>query len=170
MRNNTRGLVIHIFVGLIIFLLAFFINLSKAVREIVYGNLVFRVIISLVPIILYYNFAKLLSKRQSPKLDYLSGNLIVFFGLILFLFGFLLTGRDFFSLGIGTRAFKFPAEIFLTPQIYMIKVLRLPYNAISLLIFTLLPTLIYGFSLRVSREKIRRQRSYRRNSRRRYES
>lgn len=169
MRNNTRGLFIHIFVGIIIFLMAFIINLSKALRSIIYGNIVFRIIISLVPILLYYNFSKVMSKKKNPKLDYLSGNLIVLFALVLFVPGFLFTGKNFFSLAIASKAIKFPFEIFLLPQIYVIKVLNIPYNLLSLILATLAPTLIYGISIRISREKIKNKQRLNRNLRKKYE-
>ncbi len=169
MRNNTRGLIIHIFVGIIIFFIAYIINLSKIVSSIVYGNLIFRLIICLIPIILYYNFSKIMTKKRTPKLDYLNGNLIILLAIILFLPAFLASGFDIFKESVASNAFKFPFEIFLTPQIYVIKVLNIPYNLLTVAIATLAPTFIYGLSIRISREKISKRQRYMRNTRKRYE-
>ena len=62
-----------------------------------------------------------------------------------------------------------PFEIFLTPQIYVIKVLNIPYNLLTVAIATLAPTFIYGLSIRISREKISKRQRYMRNTRKRYE-
>ena len=63
MRNNTRGLFIHLIIVGFMFGIATLINLNQTLLKIFYGNLIFKIIISIIPLILYYNFGKGLSKK-----------------------------------------------------------------------------------------------------------
>ena len=161
MRNNTRGLIFHILIVFITFLLAALINLSDSVRRLVYGNIFFKLIVVAVIFVLYFNFGKLLSKRNAKSLDFFAGNLIILIGL-----GFLGLGTKIFSTSVGGSYWKFPLEFFLMPEVYSIKVLGIKYNGFSLLVAALIPGIIYGFSIKISRAKIIRRsrvRSRRRN-------
>ena len=166
MRNNTRGLIFHILIVFITFLLAALLNLSDSVRRLVYGNIFFKLIVVAVIFVLYFNFGKLLSKRNAKSLDFFAGNLIILIGLILFGLGFLGLGTKIFSTSVGGSYWKFPLEFFLMPEVYSIKVLGIKYNGFSLLVAALIPGIIYGFSIKISRAKIIRRsrvRSRRRN-------
>ncbi|NMW84562.1 hypothetical protein HKO22_02235 [Peptoniphilus sp. AGMB00490] len=154
MRNNTRGLIFHILIIFITFAMAAIINISSSVRSLVYGNIFFKYILVAAILLLYYNFGKLLSKRNARSIDFFAGNLIFLIGLILFAFGFLGLGRKIFEASVGGSYWKFPLEFFLMPEVYAIKVLGINYNAISLLIATLIPSFIYGISIKISRAKI----------------
>ena len=154
MRNNTRALIFHILIVFITFAIASLINLSAQVRNLVYGNIFFKIILVAFIFILYFNFGKGLSKRNARSLDFFAGNLICLIGLILFTFAFVGLGREVFTKSIGGSYWKFPMEFFLMPQLYVIKVLGIKYNPISLLIATLIPNFIYGFSIKISRAKM----------------
>ena len=154
MRNNTRGLIFHILIVFITFAIASLINLSAQVRNLVYGNIFFKIILVAFIFILYFNFGKGLSKKNAKSLDFFAGNLICLIGLILFAFAFVGLGREVFTKSIGGSYWKFPMEFFLMPQLYAIKVLGIKYNPISLLIATLIPNFIYGFSIKISRAKM----------------
>lgn len=69
MKNNTRGLIFHIIVVIITFIMASIINLSTKITNIVYGNFIFKGILTVFIIFLYYNFAKGMNKRVS--IDYI---------------------------------------------------------------------------------------------------
>ena len=170
MRNNTRALIFHILIIFITFAIAALINLSSSMRNLVYGNIFFKIIIVAVIVVLYYNFGKLLSKRNAKSLDFFAGNLIVLIGLIFFAFWFLGLGKEIFSISVGGSYWKFPLEFFLMPEVYAIKVLGINYNAISLLVASLLPGCIYGISIKISRAKlIRRNRTRNRVKKKREE-
>lgn len=154
MRNNTRALIFHILIIFITFAIASLINLSAQVRNLVYGNIFFKIILVAFIFILYFNFGKGLSKKNAKSLDFFAGNLICLIGLILFAFAFVGLGREVFTKSIGGSYWKFPMEFFLMPQLYAIKVLGIKYNPISLLIATLIPNFIYGFSIKISRAKM----------------
>ena len=154
MRNNTRGLIFHILIIFITFAIAAIINLSNSMRNLVYGNIFFKFILVAVILLLYYNFGKLLSKRNARSLDFFAGNLIFLIGMILFVFGLLGLGKEIFKASIGGSYWKFPLEFFLMPEVYAIKVLGINYNALSLLIATLMPGFIYGVSIKISRKKM----------------
>lgn len=154
MRNNTRALIFHILIVFITFAIASLINLSAQVRNLVYGNIFFKIILVAFIFILYFNFGKGLSKKNAKSLDFFAGNLICLIGLILFAFAFVGLGREVFTKSIGGSYWKFPMEFFLMPQLYAIKVLGIKYNPISLLIATLIPNFIYGFSIKISRAKM----------------
>ena len=96
----------------------------------------------------------MLSKRNARSLDFFAGNLIFLIGLILFALGFLGLGKEFFTGSVGGSYWKFPVEFFLMPEVYAIKVLGINYNALSLLVATLIPGFIYGISIKISRAKI----------------
>ena len=157
MRNNTRALIFHILIIFITFAIAALINLSSSVRNLVYGNIFFKCILVAVILVLYYNFGKLLSKKNARILDFFAGNLIFLIGLILFALGFLGLGREIFSAAVGGSYWKFPMEFFLMPEVYAIKVLGIKYNALSLFVATLLPSIIYGMSIKISRAKLIRK-------------
>ena len=154
MRNNTRALIFHIPIVFITFAIASLINLSAQVRNLVYGNIFFKIILVAFIFILHFNFGKGLSKKNAKSLDFFAGNLICLIGLILFAFAFVGLGREVFTKSIGGSYWKFPMEFFLMPQLYAIKVLGIKYNPISLLIATLIPNFIYGFSIKISRAKM----------------
>lgn len=154
MRNNTRGLIFHILISLIIFALAFLVNLNESVRNLMYGNIIFKIIVIAVILILYYNFGKLMSKKSARALDFFAGNIIVLIGIILFGIGFLGLGMEIFERPVGGSFWKFPMELFLMPQVYSIKVLGISYNAFTLLVATLIPGIIYGISIKISRNKL----------------
>lgn len=160
MRNNTRGLIFHLLIVAIVFAISFVINLSESVRSLVYGNLIFKIIFVLLIVLLYFNFGKGMSKKNSKSLDFLAGNLIILIGIILFAFAFLGMGMDFFTKPVGSSYWKFPVELFLMPEVYAIKVLGLKYNFISLLVAALIPGIIYGISIKISRNKIMRRKRY----------
>lgn len=157
MRNNTRALIFHILIVFITFALACLINLSSQVRNLVYGNLAFRVILVALILILYFNFGKGLSKKNARSLDFLAGNLIWLIGLVLFAFAFVGLGREVFSRSVGGSYWKFPLEFFLMPQIYAIKILGIAYNPLSLFVASLVPGFIYGISIKISRAKMMRR-------------
>ena len=125
MRNNTRALIFHILIVFITFAVASLINLSSQVRNLVYGNLAFKVILVGLILILYFNFGKGLSKKNARSLDFFAGNLIWLIGLVLFAFAFVGLGREVFSRSVGGSYWKFPLEFFLMPQVYAIKILSL---------------------------------------------
>lgn len=154
MRNNTRALIFHILIVFITFAVASLINLSSQVRNLVYGNLAFKVILVGLILILYFNFGKGLSKKNARSLDFFAGNLIWLIGLVLFAFAFVGLGREVFSRSVGGSYWKFPLEFFLMPQVYAIKILGISYNPLSLLVATLIPGFIYGISIKISRAKI----------------
>lgn len=157
MRNNTRALIFHILIVFITFALACLINLSSQVRNLVYGNLAFRVILVALILILYFNFGKGLSKKNARSLDFLAGNLIWLIGLVLFAFAFVGLGREVFSRSVGGSYWKFPLEFFLMPQVYAIKILGIDYNPLSLFVASLVPGFIYGISIKISRAKMMRR-------------
>ncbi len=165
MRNNTRGLIFHILIVAIVFAISFVINLSESVRNLVYGNLIFKIIFVLLIVLLYFNLGKGMSKKNSKSLDFLAGNLIFLIGMILFAFGFIGMGMDFFDSPVGSTFWKFPVEFFLMPQVYAIKVLGIDYNVISFAVSAILPGIIYGFSIKISRKKLLKKQRYMRNRR-----
>lgn len=160
MRNNTRALIFHILIVFITFAVASLINLSSQVRNLVYSNLAFKVILVGLILILYFNFGKGLSKKNARSLDFFAGNLIWLIGLVLFAFAFVGLGREVFTRSVGGSYWKFPLEFFLMPQVYAIKILGISYNPISLFVASLIPGFIYGISIKISRAKmIRRNRA-----------
>ena len=160
MRNNTRGLIFHILIVFITFAISALINLSRSMRNLVYGNIFFKIILVAVIVVLYYNFGKMLSKRNARSLDFFAGNLIWLIGLVLFAFAFVGLGREVFSRSVGGSYWKFPLEFFLMPQVYAIKILGISYNPLSLFVASLIPGFIYGISIKISRAKmIRRNRA-----------
>ncbi|MGI5948733.1 hypothetical protein [Peptoniphilus sp.] len=163
MRNNTRGLIFHFLIVAIVFAISFVINLSESVRNLVYGNLIFKIVFVFLIVLLYYNFGKGLSKKNAKSLDFFAGNLIFLIGIILFAFAFLGMGMDFFDKPIGSSYWKFPVELFLMPQVYAIKVLGIDYNILSFLVSALIPGFIYGFSIKNSRNKMMRRKRQMRN-------
>ncbi|WP_277218955.1 hypothetical protein [Peptoniphilus vaginalis] len=157
MRNNTRALIFHILIVFITFALACLINLSSQVRNLVYGNLAFKVILVALILILYFNFGKGLSKKNARNLDFFAGNLIWLIGLVLFAFAFVGLGREVFSRSVGGSYWKFPLEFFLMPEVYAIKILGIAYNPLSLFVASLVPGFIYGISIKISRAKMMRR-------------
>jgi hypothetical protein len=165
MRNNIRGLIFHIFLGLILFVLAYFINLSPSLTGVLYGNFIFRLVLIAFIIFLYFNFSKAMSKRQNKNFDFLAGNLIVFIGLITIGFAFLGLGKNIFEAGPGGSGFRIFMDVFLFPQLYIIRLLKLKESFVSLILLSFLPGLIYGISIKISRKKLIRKRNLSRKKR-----
>lgn len=154
MKNNVRGLIFHLFVIIIVFLISLLINLNETVVKVVYGNIVFKVILSLSIIILYYNFGKAMSKRSSRKLDFFTGNIIFCIAIVLFMLAFVGLGVDLFKLEIASSMWKFPLDLFLMPELYIYQMFNVGYNIFSIFIAAIIPGIIYGISIKRSRAKI----------------
>lgn len=71
MRNNTRGLIFHILIVFITFAISALINLSTNMRNLVYGNIFFKIILVAVIIVLYYNFGKCSQREMQGALIFL---------------------------------------------------------------------------------------------------
>ncbi|SHH32804.1 hypothetical protein SAMN02745245_01095 [Anaerosphaera aminiphila DSM 21120] len=154
MKNNVRGLVFHLFVIIIVFLISLLINLNETVVKVVYGNIVFKVILSLFIIILYYNFGKAMSKRSSRKLDFFTGNIIFCIAIVLFMFAFVGLGADLFKFEVSGSMWKFPLDLFLMPELYIYQMFNIGYNIFSIFFAAIIPGIIYGISIKRSRAKI----------------
>ncbi len=157
MRNNVRGLVFHIFITIILFLFNILIGFSDTLSGFLYGNIIFKIILALIPMILYFNFSKAMNKRVSKKLDFLTGNLIILIALILFVPAFLMDGIDMFKMNIAESLWKFPLDLFLMPGLFSFQLLGFGYNMATLVLSAVIPGLIYGISIRRSRAKIHRR-------------
>ncbi len=166
-RNNFAGLVFHLFIALVVFIILAIINLSENLVRIVYGNILFKAILVLIPIILYYNLGKLLSKKGSSGQDFFSGTLIYFCIIGFLIIGFITLNTGIFKVGVGESIGRLPLDIFFIPELLIIKILKLPYNFITVLIFGLLPGIIYGFATRRGRIKLRREQLEKRRQSRR---
>lgn len=160
MRNNTRGLLFHLFTLVIVFIMARVIDFSVSLRNMIYGNAILCGLVSLVPLLLYYHFGKGMSKQSSKRLDFFAGNMIVLLGVLFFLLAFAGMGTGVFQTPVAASYWKFPVEFFLMPQVYVLRINHLPYNALSLFLASLVPTILYGISIKKGRAKmLRRQRA-----------
>ncbi|CDZ74626.1 putative membrane protein [Peptoniphilus sp. ING2-D1G] len=157
MRNNVRGLVFHIFIIIILFLLNVLIGLSDTLSKFLYGNIIFKIILALIPVILYFNFSKAMNKRVSRRLDFLTGNLIILIALILFVPAFIMEGFGLFKLNVAESIWKFPLDLFLMPGLFSFELLGFEYSMVTLALSAVIPGMIYGISIRRSRIKINRR-------------
>lgn len=168
MRNNTRGLFIHLLVVLIMFGIATMINFNQVLVKVFYGNLIFKIIISILPILMYYNFGKGLYKKNSSKLDFFSGNIIVL--LFIFLAAISLIGmqsKEGFE--IAGSIWRLPMDLFMFPFVYSMEVLGISSNYLFLFISSLIPTIIFGICIKRERVKINRRKRYMEMKRRKNE-
>ncbi len=157
MRNNVRGLVFHIFIIIILFLLNVLIGLNDTLSKFLYGNIIFKIILALIPVILYFNFSKAMNKRVSRRLDFLTGNLIILIALILFVPAFIMEGFGLFKLNVAESIWKFPLDLFLMPGLFSFELLGFEYSMVTLALSAVIPGMIYGISIRRSRIKINRR-------------
>lgn len=166
MNNNLRGLFFHFLVIIATFALSYFINLTEPVRNLVYGNMVFKIIIVILILYLYFLLGRGMSKKRPPREDILTGNLIIFISLLTIGIAFLgLRGR-FFEVGPGGSYYRFPMDIFLYPQLYILKLIGYYDNYIAIIVSSFVPGIVYFFSIKKSRAQIRRKRRLERNRRR----
>lgn len=157
MRNNTRGLFIHLIVVVFMFGIATLINLNQTLLKIFYGNLIFKIIISIIPLILYYNFGKGLSKKASSKLDFFSGNIIVLLFLILAIISLIgMHSKEGFE--VAGNLWRLPMDLFMFPFVYPMEVLGIDSNYLFLFISSLIPTIVFGISIKRERVKINKRR------------
>lgn len=166
MNNNLRGLFFHFLVIIATFALSYFINLTEPVRNLVYGNMVFKIIIVILILYLYFLLGRGMSKKRPPREDILTGNLIIFISLLTIGIAFLgLRGR-FFEVGPGGSYYRFPMDIFLYPQLYILKLIGYYDNYIAIIVSSFVPGIVYFFSIKKSRAQMRRKRRLERNRRR----
>lgn len=159
MNNNLRGLILHILIIAIVFGLSYFINLIPGVRNLFYGNLIFRIILVLFVLFLYYNFGKAMSKKTRPKYDFFCGNLIIFISIIVVEIAALGLRSKMFEVGPGGSYFRFFMDTFLYPELYMLRLLGISQSHISVLLSSLVPGFLYGLAIKNSRRKIRMRKS-----------
>lgn len=166
MNNNLRGLFFHFLVIIATFALSYFINLIEPVRNLVYGNMVFKIIIVILILYLYFLLGRGMSKKRPPREDILTGNLIIFISLLTIGIAFLgLRGR-FFEVGPGGSYYRFPMDIFLYPELYILKLIGYYDNYIAIIVSSFVPGIVYFFSIKKSRAQMRRKRRLERNRRR----
>lgn len=166
MNNNLRGLFFHFLVIIVTFALSYFINLTEPVRNLVYGNMVFKIIIVILILYLYFLLGRGMSKKRPPREDILTGNLIIFISLLTIGIAFLgLRGR-FFEVGPGGSYYRFPMDIFLYPELYILKLIGYYDNYIAIIVSSFVPGIVYFFSIKKSRAQMRRKRRLERNRRR----
>lgn len=166
MNNNLRGLFFHFLVIIATFALSYFINLTEPVRNLVYGNMVFKIIIVILILYLYFLLGRGMSKKRPPREDILTGNLIIFISLLTIGIAFLgLRGR-FFEVGPGGSYYRFPMDIFLYPELYILKLIGYYDNYIVIIVSSFVPGIVYFFSIKKSRAQMRRKRRLERNRRR----
>ena len=166
MNNNLRGLFFHFLVIIATFALSYFINLTEPVRNLVYGNMVFKLIIVILILYLYFLLGRGMSKKRPPREDILTGNLIIFISLLTIGIAFLgLRGR-FFEVGPGGSYYRFPMDIFLYPELYILKLIGYYDNYIAIIVSSFVPGIVYFFSIKKSRAQMRRKRRLERNRRR----
>lgn len=139
------------------------INTSSLLIKVMYGNKISRLILSLLPILLYYNLAKGMSKKKSSRLDFLSGNIIVLISIIFFLLAFIIHKSDLFTIGIGASNWKFPLDIFLMPGLFITEMLKIQYGPLAIAFASLMPGFIYGISIKKSRAKLNKKMRMRKN-------
>lgn len=166
MNNNLRGLFFHFLVIIATFALSYFINLTEPVRNLVYGNMVFKIIIVILILYLYFLLGRGMSKKRPTREDILTGNLIIFISLLTIGIAFLgLRGR-FFEVGPGGSYYRFPMDIFLYPELYILKLIGYYDNYIAIIVSSFVPGIVYFFSIKKSRAQMRRKRRLERNRRR----
>lgn len=167
MKNNVLALIFHILIIFILFIVNLLISLNSTISNLIYGNMIFKIILIVFTIFLYYNFAKLMSKRRSKRLDFLTGNIIVVVAIILLIPPLIMLGFKMFDMNVSENLWKFPLDFFLMPGLLISRLLGFKYGIISLVFASLLPGFIYGISIKKSRNKIIRQNRVKRMRQRR---
>lgn len=157
MKNNVLALIFHILIIFILFIVNLLISLNSTISNLIYGNMIFKVILIVFTIFLYYNFAKLMSKRKSKRLDFLTGNIIVVVAIILLIPPLIMLGFKMFNMSVAESLWKFPLDFFLMPGLLISRLLGFKYGIIPIIFASLLPGFIYGISIKKSRNKLRRQ-------------
>ncbi len=166
MNNNLRGLFFHFLVIIATFALSYFINLTEPVRNLFYGNMVFKIIIVILILYLYFLLGRGMSKKRPPREDILTGNLIIFISLLTIGIAFLGLRGKFFEVGPGGSYYRFPMDIFLYPELYILKLIGYYDNYIAIIVSSFVPGIVYFFSIKKSRAQMRRKRRLERNRRR----
>ena len=128
--------------------------------------MVFKIIIVILILYLYFLLGRGMSKKRPPREDILTGNLIIFISLLTIGIAFLgLRGR-FFEVGPGGSYYRFPMDIFLYPELYILKLIGYYDNYIAIIVSSFVPGIVYFFSIKKSRAQMRRKRRLERNRRR----
>ena len=163
MNNNLRGLLFHALVIIATFALSYFINLTEAVRNLIYGNMVFRIIIVIFILYLYFLLGRGMSKKRPPREDLLTGNLIIFISLMTIGVAFLGLRGKFFEVGPGGSYYRFFMDMFMYPELYMLKLVGYDKHFAAIIASAFVPGIIYFFSIKKSRAVMRRKRRIERN-------
>lgn len=163
MNNNIRGLLFHIIVIIATFALSYFINLTEEVRNLLYGNMVFRIMIVILILYMYYLLGKGMSKRRPPIEDILTGNLIIFISLLTIGAAFLGLRGKFFEVGPGGSYYRFFMDMFMYPELYILKLIGFYEYLEAIIASAFVPGIIYFLSIKKSRAIIRRKRRIERN-------
>lgn len=163
MNNNIRGLLFHIIVIIATFALSYFINLTEEVRNLLYGNMVFRIMIVILILYMYYLLGKGMSKRRPPIEDILTGNLIIFISLLTIGAAFLGLRGKFFEVGPGGSYYRFFMDMFMYPELYILKLIGFYEHLEAIIASAFVPGIIYFLSIKKSRAIIRRKRRIERN-------
>lgn len=156
MKNTIRAVFFQIFVGVLIFFLSFLINMSDVVRNFMYSNIVFRVILCFVPLYLYYNLGKGMSKKKAKGLDFFTGSVVFLIALILAVIAFVGLGMKLFTSDYFSSMWRLPLDVFLYPQNYICSLMGINHGVAAFVCGAVLPSFIFGLSIKSSRKKMLR--------------
>lgn len=157
MKNNMRGLFFHIFIGIIMFGIAALLNINQTVVKIVYSSTLIKVILSIIPLVLYYNLGKGMSKKANPKLDFFAGNMIILICILLAAISLIgIKSED--NVQVAGTLWRLPMDMFMFSEVYLLELFGIKASAAKIVLSSFIPTIIYGLSIKKSRRRIYRQR------------
>lgn len=158
MKNKNRAIVFQIMIITFMFLFSWLINLSEMVRNFIYGNIFLKLIVTLVPIMFYYNMGKGMTKRYNRKFDFFTGSTIFIIAIILGVIAFIGTKMKIFSIPVASSIWRLPLDIWLYPEMYIFEVWGIKHNLITFAFSTIFPSLVFGFGLKTSRKRFEKRR------------
>ena len=153
MRNNLKALALHfiIIIFSLIFLMAF-VATGPLLSQYM-DNIISRIFIGMLFLFVYIFSGTLLDIKKNKEHDYLAGCFIAVIGIAIWVYTFLITGRNLDQVPKELSEYWIPMNIYHTP-FTMIKLLfSIPNTPLISLISNFIPTVFMGFGLKYKRIK-----------------
>lgn len=147
-KNNIRVFFSYFLIILLSFVLLFFLNKLFVNSLIRLDNFLIKGFFLLIYFILFYFLGKTASIKENPRADFFSFIFVFIFGLIILTLASLSGGLD---MADNMNIIILPAQVFLSPYIFIMAIFGKKIGFISYIILSLLFSILIGLAIKRKR-------------------
>lgn len=149
--NNIKALIIQLIMAFIALVTGKFFSMFGLMQNIIYGNIVGKIIYTLFVILLYVFLSQILSKKYKRYGDFFVGSYIVLIGIVFIVIALAGSGFDLFKGEIGENLWRFPMDFLTLPVNMCLTMWGSSIQILNIVLSLLLPGILMGLCLRLRR-------------------